>query len=270
MKKLKIYNVFDAFFRLLVIFLIVYVWVYYLLRTIWLCVIVTSILTLLIDFSFRLIKHKKNKKQSISTDIKQKKENCINSLVFEDNKSVLTFFLNLAKSKHTAQQKSDYIIVSHPDKKIILFPKFIYREFDLDDFIDIDNKLKKENATRIVICAKSISANVYAYAKYKTENYVLLNGEQTFDLLFEKYQIYPQIKQVKIQEKTSINDILRIALNKKRTKGYFLSSVLLLISCFIVPYKLYYCIMSSFLLVLSFVSFCNPTFNKVSIQQVLD
>lgn len=270
MKKLKIYSVFDTFFRLLVIFLIVYVWVYYLLRTIWLSVVVTSILTLMIDFAFRFIKHKKNKKQSIHFNLKQKKENCINSLIFDDNKSVLAFFLSLAKSKHTAQQKSDYIIVSHPDKKIILFPKFIYRDFDLDDFIEIDNKLKKENANRIVICTKSISPNVYAYAKYKTENYVLLNGEQTFDLLFEKYQIFPQIKQIKIQEKTSINDILRIALNKKRTKGYFLSSVLLLFSCFIVPYKLYYCIMSSLLLILSFVSFYNPTFNKVNIQQVLD
>lgn len=270
MKKLKIYNLFDTFFRLLVIFLIVYVWVYYIIRTIWLSIVVTAITTLFIDFVLKLFRHKKQKKQSIAFELKQKKENCINSLVFDNDKNVVDFFLTLAKSKHNAQKKSSYIIVFHPDKKIILYPKFMYREFALDDFIEIDNKIQKENANRIIICTKNIATNVYSYVKNKTENYIILDGEKTYDMLFEKYQIYPEQKQFKIQQKTNFKDILRLALNKKRTKGYFLSSVLLLISCFIVPYKLYYCIMSSLLLVLSFVSFSNPTFNTVKVQQLLD
>ena len=270
MKKLKIYNLFDTFFRLLVIFLIVYVWIYYIIRTIWISVIVTAITTFLIDLVLKLLKNKKHKKQSITTELKQKKENCINSLVFDNDKNVVDFFLKLATSKHNAQKKSSYIVVSHPDKKIILYPKFMYREFALDDFIEIDNKIQKENANRIIICTKSIATNVYSYVKNKTENYVVLDGEKTYDLLFEKYQIFPEQKQFKIQQKTNLKDILRLALYKKRTKGYFLSSVLLLISCFIVPYKLYYCIMSSFLLVLSFVSFSNPTFNTIKEQQLLD
>ena len=270
MKKLKIYIVFNTFFRLLLVFLIAYVWIYYLVRTIWLSVIITAFLTLVLDIIFVLFMRKKHKKQSIIFDAKQKKENCINSLVFNENKNVVDFFFSLAKSKHNAQKKSGYIIISHPDKKIVLYPKFMHREFSLDDFIEANNKTKKENANRIIICAKNISSNVYSYIKNKPENYVVLDGEKTFDLLFEKYQIYPQIKQVENQTKTNYKDILRLALNKKRTKGYFLSSVLLLISCFFVPYKLYYCIMSSVLLVLSFVSFSNPTFNTIKEQHILD
>ena len=120
MKKLKLYYIFDTFFRLLIFFLILFVWIRYSIRTLWLSLVISAIATLLLDFCLKLLKDKKKKKNKFISDQKEKIEKCINSLVFDDDKNVIEFFYKLANSKHTATKKTSYVLISHPNKKIVL------------------------------------------------------------------------------------------------------------------------------------------------------
>ena len=120
MKNFKLYYLFDTLFRLFIIFLICFVWLRYFVKTLWLSLVLSCIATLMIDFALKLIRDKKKNKKDIITKQKQKIENIINSLVFSDDKQVVDFFLNLSQKKHSAIKKSSYVIVSHPNKKIIL------------------------------------------------------------------------------------------------------------------------------------------------------
>ena len=173
----------------------------------------------------------------------------------------IDFFYNLTKQKHNAIKKNKYILIQHPTKNIILYPYFIYRNFCADDLIDIYNKVKKLSVNRLIICTNNIENEVIKLANKLCLEIFVLDGKDTYFELLKKYNYYPPELKF-IENKNKFKDLLSYALNKKRTKGYFISSILLLFSSFLVPYKLYYVIISTILLTLAFVSYINPKFNK--------
>ena len=237
------------------IFLFVLIWIKYFVETFWLSMLISAILTLVIDFILKAISSRKNKKNQLINQNKNKIENYINYFVETDKKDNINFFFNLAKTKHNTTKNSNYICICHPNKKIILFPYFFEREIEIDDIIYIANKCKKESADKIIVLAKNININAINYANKSKNNILILGKEQVYSYLLEKYNYYPEIPTEKEIKKTSFKQIINFSINKKRTKGYFLSSVILVFSSFFVPYKLYYIIMASLLLALSFVCF---------------
>ena len=94
--------------------------------------------------------------------------------------------------------------------------------------------------------------------------------QKTYFKLLKVYDFYPEkVIELKQSQKITINDLLAYSLNKKRTKGYFLASCIMLFSSFLVKYNLYYIIFSTLLLILSLISFINPKFNKKISENIL-
>jgi VIT1/CCC1 family predicted Fe2+/Mn2+ transporter len=59
--------------------------------------------------------------------------------------------------------------------------------------------------------------------------------------------------------KLSLKDVLKNSLNRSHAKGYFISGLILLFTSLIVPFKLYYIIISSTLFTLSLLCMFKPT-----------
>lgn len=270
MKKINLFKTFDVFFRLTLLFLFVFVWCRYYINNFWLATLVTLIITVVIEVLYNIILNKKNKNQKNSLIKIAEIEKYINTFVYGEQSYTLNFFLKLACSRHNASKKSDYIIIEHPDSKIILYPKFMYREFNADDLIYIHNKVKPIKPSKIIICTNTIDSSALKICSKLNINIVILDYMETFKKLLEPYNLFPTQTELKTSSKQTIKQLIAYALNKKRTKSYFLTSVLLLFCSFLVPYKLYYVIMSSILLVLSFISFSNVRFNKNTPIKLLD
>ncbi len=270
MKRFTFFKTFDAFFRILIIFLACFVWCRYFINNIWLSLVVTIICTILIDLSINIIRNKKQKKKSVLKEEDEKIQQYINTFIFSEDSYSINFFYELAKLKHQAQKKSKFIEIFHTNKKIILFPYFIYRDFNTDDLVLIYNQIKKETSTRLVICTNKVDSNTIKLAQKLPLEIYVLDGNQIYEKLLTKYNYFPPLTKLKSEAKLEFKDLISYALNKKRTKGYFIASVVLLLSSFFVPYKIYYVIMSTILLVLSLISFSNPKYNKIENVEILD
>lgn len=270
MKKFSIFKTFDVFFRVFIIFLICFVWCRYFVSNLFLSLFLTIILTTLIEVAYRFFMKAKNKKNNFKTEQAEQIEEYINSFVFLENSYAVNFFYNLSKINHSATKKSNYIIIQNEHSKIILFPYFLYRDLNVDDLISIYNKAKKEIPTRIIICTNKIENNAIKLShKLQIETFIL-DGIQTYEKLIKKYNYFPIKTKLKSLPKITFKDLCSYALNKKRTKGYLITSILLLFSSFIVPYKIYYVVMSSLLLIFSLISFTNPKYNKIDTVELLD
>lgn len=270
MKKFSLLKSFDIFFRLLIIFLISFVWIRYFVDNLWLSLFLTFVATFLIDFIFKYFKKKKNNKKQISDENSKQIQEYISSLVFADNLYVVDYFYNLTLLKHKAVKTTRYVKIESNNKTLILYPFFTYKDFTVDDLIYIINKTKKEKPTKIIICTNTIDGNTLKIAKKIPIKVEIVNGIDTYNLLMKEYNYFPKIIKLFPEPTLNYKDLISYALNKKRTKGYFISSVLVLFSSIFVPYKIYYLIIASILLVLSLVSYFNPRFNKPQNLRLLD
>lgn len=268
----KLFKLVSTAFRLLIIYLILFVWIRYFSHSFYIALILSLILTIFVDFTLRLISIKKNKKK-ISREKEQKLiERYNNALIFSEDKEVLDFFYKLALVGHTAEKKSSYILVKSATSNVVLFPFITFRSFSSDDLVYVLNKLKNVSCSKIVICTNIVDDEAKKIAEKIGSKIKILNKEETYFSLMKEYNVFPE-RQIEFveKEKLSFASFLSLALNKKRTKSYFFTSIFLLLSSFIVRYNLYYVVMSSVLLVLSFISFTNPKFNKKEInEKILD
>lgn len=270
MRNFSLYNIFDIIFRVVIIYILSFVWIRYFIKNLALSLVLASIFTLVCEIIIQFVKKKLQQKNKISKDEQKEIENMTNSFVYSTETQNINFFYNLAKTKHNAVKKSKYIEIIHPNTKIILFPFFLLRELNAQDIIYVYNKTKNANPKRIVICTNNFDNTAQTLANKLPTQTVLLDSKQTYFNLIKKYGVYPPKVELKIPQRQTFNDLLSYALNKKRTKGYLFSSILILFCSFFVPYNLYYIIMSSVLLILAFASFSNIKFNKRTPVKLLD
>lgn len=269
MKHQYLNNFFDIFFRILLVFLLSFVWIRYFIQNLAICVILTIFCTIIIESIIFFIKKRKNIKQNISKKQQKEIENMTNYFTFSTPKSTLEFFLMLAKTKHVAVKKGKYILICENDKKVVLFPQFLVDNLNSQHIANIYSLAKKENPNRIVICTKGVDNSASSLSKKLPIKFVILNCEQTYFELVKKYDVsVPQIELL-VQNKNTLKDFIQIALNRKRTKGYFYCALLFIFYSFFTTFKIYYLVMSTLLLVLSFASFSNTKFNTTNPKEIL-
>lgn len=269
MKKIYLYYFFDVFFRCVIVFLLSFIWIRYFTPSLFLSVILSITMTSVIEIGVQIVKRRYHKRQKISHDERQKIENMTNYFVFSSKAKVIDFFFSLAKSKHMTIRKTSYILVGKNVQKVALFPCFLINDLSEQNVIDIFLKVEKENIKKLVICTKSVSIQALNLAKKLPLETVILSGDETYFELVKKYNVFPPTIQLKIQKKYTFPDFVSSLLNKSRTKGYFYLAIVMLFGSFFSTYKIYYLIMSTFLLVLSFVSFSNVKFNPKKKREIL-
>lgn len=271
-KKVNIFNVLNTLSRLFLEFLITLVWLRYFVKDFTVAIISTILAVFLIECVLFLINKKRQTKTGNKKEIQKKIDDIAMTFLFSDDSQNLNFFHKLASQKHKSSKKSKYVVVENPNKKVVLIPFFTYKNFSCDNLLFCINTTKKENPQKLVITTNGVDQDVFALAKHFEDfEIVVLDKTDTFFKLLKFYDCYPEIN-TKVSQKTkpSRQDILSFAFNKKRSKGYFLASCILLISSFVVRKNLYYIISSSLLLILALVSHFNPRFNKFAPNNILD
>lgn len=271
-KKINVFMLLNTLSRLFLEFLIALVWMRYFVKDFTIAIISTVLVVILFECVLFLFKKSKQKKSGDKKQIQKKIDDIAMTFLFSDDSQNLNFFHKLASLKHKATKKSKYVVVENTNKKVVLIPFFTYQNFSCDNLLFCINTTKKENPQKLVITTNGVEQDVFALAKHFEDfEIVVLDKSDTFFKLLKFYDCYPEINtKIKPTTKPTHQDLLACAFNKKRSKGYFLASCILLISSFVVRKNLYYIISSSLLLILALVSHFNPRFNKFSPNNVLD
>lgn len=270
MKNFRLSTIINELFKVLIIFLFCYIWTLkFINNRIW-AIFATCIISLIIYGLFYCFSTRKNKKAKLKKAELEKINDITNTFIFSSDIENLNFFYKLANLRHTAIKKGKHIFITHEDGNVVLYPFFTYRNFNSDDLIMLYTKLNKTNLKRIVICTNTVDDSAIKLSERLPEDIRILNSKDTYINLLKEYNLFPEIKHgLKNVNKTTYKDLLEIGLNKKRTKGYFLASIFVLTSSFFVRYNIYYIVISSILLILAFVSFLNPKYNKPASPDIL-
>ena len=173
----------------------------------------------------------------------------------------IDFFYKLLASKHKATKTKKYLYIND-NKKIVIIPYFKSEKLSLDKLIELYNYAPKNTDKLIILCTSyDISIqNELDNLKIKT---ILLNSKETYFELLKKYEFYPKISiKSKPKEKFSFKQILLIAFNTKKTKGYVTSALFVIFASIFVPYKIYYLIVATILLFFAILCRYEKHFNK--------
>ncbi len=270
MKNFSIFKVLNTFFRLFIIFLIVFVWIKYSIENFWLSLLFSIILLVVIETLYQVFTNKKQAKSNIKKEEQEKINQYTNTFIYCDKKYTTDFFYNLCKKNYECTKKSKYILISHPTTNIALYPLFLYRELSIDDVIDCYNQTKHEKIKRLVICTNKYANDIQKFIETLNIEVLILDKQQTYLLLLKKYEIYPKITKICDKQKMTFRQFLNIALDKKRAKSYFLSAIFLLFASMFVFYKIYYLIFATILLVMCFLCLFRKRTIKPTQKQILD
>lgn len=270
----KLYAFFHLFFRLILIYFLVFVWVRYYSQNINFAIWITALITFFVEVLLRLIGGKKQKSMSLKQEDIGKMEAITNTLIFNQATYTNTYFYNMVKTKYVASKKKNYVLIEQPQKpKIVLFPLFTMRPLMADDLVSILAISKKQNAAKVIVCVAKADKDAFRLATASPIKTLILEKQDVYTKLIKPLGYFvPENDLVVFKNKQaqSFKNTLSQMLVKKRSKGYFISSIILLFSCLIVPYNLYYLIFSSILLLLAIISFVSPLFIRRLPEQILE
>ena len=234
----------------------------------------TALVTIVIELSLHFILKRRNEKEYMKKKDIVDAENIAVGFAF-NKQQALDFFYNLAKQKYVSIKRKNYILIDTPkddlkDNKTILFPAFSLSKFQPQDLVEILSGVKRVNYSKIVILCGDVSKEAYSLSMQITSvKVIILDKFDCYNKLIKEYNYYPEnLLELKKTSKLKLKELVAYSLNKKRSKGYFFASIILLFSSFIFRMNLYYIIMSSILLLLSLISFILPKYNVVSSEDI--
>lgn len=256
MSKFKFVNIIDTIFLSAVTFFIIFAWVQFFVKNIILSLFISTILATVVILAIRWFKSRKY--ASKQNQLNRSSNLARFKLAIQTMPSVklTTIIKKLIPSKYTAKTtKGDITFVKDNLTHTFTF----YYENQLNDtkLLDIIKSKKASNLT--IFCSTfSQDAKLVATA-FKNKKIELINLEQLYDIC-NTHNIEIDTDNIDLNKsKITLKEILKNSLSRNKSKGYFISGLILLFTSLIIPYKIYYVVFSSILFVLSLLCRLRPT-----------
>lgn len=264
--------IFQELLKFSFIFLLCFVWLRYIFKKLWLASLLSILISAAVWLTIWLFKQKKSKLKGLKLKEKEDAENMFLSLACAN--SPMDFFEKLAQKKHQNVTKhKKYIVITHEKEKVktLLYFSPSFDGLNVAKFMEIYGQIKKEKASKIVICCKCVAdKQVFSFIENFDEKFLIFDEYMTYQKLYKFYDCYPEMTHKYKKEKRLVfKDFLAYSFNKKRTKGYLFSALILILSGLFVRASIYYCIIASLLVVSAIICQFNPYFNPKSEPDVL-
>lgn len=243
----------NTLFYIFCIFIIVFIWINFTLRNLkksLICTIIITLTILILTFVFKKFRDSiKNKHQQLAS---KKRLFDINLLLNNDTDNIPTI-LEAYNLNNLSTINQNHRIDN--TNKIDYFFNFDNQTITNDHLI---KNLKSRHHDNIIVFCINNNCNL----ETTTINIQTITSEEIFQRLTEKSLSIPEsIKLVK-PAKFGINLILCTALNKSKSKSYFIFGLTLLFMSLYTIYSTYYIVSGSILILLSLYCRFNKFFNK--------
>lgn len=265
MKKTIASKIIDKLVLILTVFFIAFLWVRFYEHNSFLIILYTCLITIGVCGIIYAFSLKKQKKLEISQKEAVFIENLSTFLLFSSKKQVLVEFEKVLKMRNISYSSHTNFLVFND---IILVPLFSKQVIDDENILDIVKKIKSQKISKknIIICANSFSESAKKISKKSSDyNIDLFDQAKTYLVFFKPVNYSPNIEQKpkqKVSFRKKFSNLIYVAFNKKRFRGYIISALILFASSYFMRYNLYYLIFSSILFLFAFFSYFNKPFNK--------
>ena len=256
--------------RIVLIFLLVFIWVRYYEPNLSLCLVYTSILTFASDCLLSMFLQKRDIKTTLKKQEITDAENFANLFVLNGNAFANNFWHKTISQKHTATKKTYYTSFEKNSEKVAIYSHYTLEKLRPSDVLSIYNKLKKEKIDKIIICTNEVEPQSKTFISHLPCKMVILDKYEAYEKLMKKYNSFPEVEtKINLNETSKWKSFLAFSLNRGRVKGYVFSSIILIISSFFVRASVYYLVISTILLCLAIFSFTNTYYNKKIPEEII-
>lgn len=247
MSKRLIINLIDKLFISVCIFLTIFAWINFYTRNIWTSFILSLIFSFACLFLLFFFLSKKNDKILKSKKEIENVEKHFLAFRLMNTRAQLEFFLKILKDFNPTI-KNGIITYIQNYKKYAIVDAINISNFEENDFLNVLQIVKDLDVSEIEIICSSFSR--FNTKILNTKNFTLTNKEKLYKNYFEKYNQYPDAKDIlKPSTKTKFIDILSNFFLPHKAKSYFLCGLVLIFSSIILPFHNYYIIFGSILLI---------------------
>lgn len=269
MRKLNL--IIQEITKFTLLFLLSFVWIRYFVRSLLSAFLISLLVSAVLYFILLLFNRKKQSIDGLKLKEKAEAEDMFLSLACDNN--AIDFFVKLASKKHDNIIKhKNYLVINHKEKnvKTLLYVDLVFETLGTARFMEIYNKIKKEKASKIVICSYQVDKQLLVFCKSFQKKFLLFDQYETYQQLYKFYNCFPEIThKYSTKSKLTFKDFMAYSFNKKRTKGYLFSAFVLILSGLFVRTTIYYCIIASLLVVFALISQFNHYFNIKSTGEIL-
>ena len=251
-------------FRILLIFLLVFIWIRFYQNNLLLSVLYSAILAIICDLCLEFLLRKKQTKDLLKKEEILDAKNYAYHFLLNDKSVSLAFFEKILNKHFAIHKKSNYLWWDSENEVTVFYPCFNTDVVKIRDVISIYNSIKGiPSPTKIIICATIFDQSTVTFAKSSPINFLLFDQFDTYEKLMKPNNLFPSNTQ-KLEEKKQSNwqNIAEYAFNRKRTKTWLFSGLLLIFSSLFVRVSIYYLIISSILIIFAIISFTNTKYNS--------
>ncbi len=239
----------NKIFKYTTLFALAFVWTNYYFTPLWVAVLLAGLFSI---FCGLIMAYYSSKKQNLINLKKSEKKQASDSsfqFIFASNETVNNFFISLLKNTYEVDTKAGNIIIKQDNKTALFIPCYTSTTVSCKEVIDAYILAKQLSQTSVVIACKSLQEDCLQIAQsVKDATFTFLDETEVFKLFLQPYNTYPNFNiELKQVEKLKYSELKKYAFNKTKTKGYFLSGVMLMFASFFTRYNLYYVIVASLL-----------------------
>lgn len=261
MSKFKIFNLVDKLFVSIAVFLIIFAWINFYLRSLWTSFIFSLIFSGAIVFLLYYLIDKRHTKTN------QKKEN-----IAKINDNFLYFFLTPHDEKlkliHTilsidylSTLKHNLLTYIKENKKHLLIINKKFTKLTYSDLLELIQEYRDLDCDFIDIICEEFERNIDTKI-FKNKQINLINKSKLYHDFFERYNTFPTSENIdKEINKLTIKSIIKNFFLPQKSKSYFFCGLILIFSSLIIPYNAYYIIVGSMLLMFSLICRLKPKFD---------
>lgn len=257
MSKHRIINLFDKIFISSAIFLIIFAWVNFYIRSLWTTFILSLIFSFACCFLLFYFLSKKQEKQNLSK--KQLQEIDENFLAFKLTPKREKYQLLLKTINHTKHSISNNCLSYESNEKThaIIIATHLEKISNSDLINLLDESIDKNYDVIEIIC-NEFDSNTNLKI-FKNIEIVLINKTKLYNEYFLKNKTFPNKQNINTNlTKFNFKDFLRNFFKPQKSKSYFLCGSILIFSSLILPYHTYYIIVGSMLLFFSIICKLQP------------
>lgn len=262
MSKYKIVDLIDKIFITTTIFLLIFAWINFYIRNLYLTFILSLIFTFACVYVLFYILNKKNEKAIT----KQKNQNDINEnfLAFQlsAHEKKLKLMQEILSNNFETEVKNESLFYTDLNKKHMVIFATKFQTLTMENLISILDEFYTETVDVFdIICSESsINLNTKIFTNQEIK---IIPKTELYENFFKKYNTFPNSDHInKSITKFSFKELIKCFFLPHKAKGYLLCGSILIFSSIILPFHIYYLIFGSILLAFSLACKLIPKLRK--------
>lgn len=244
----------DIAFEIFVLFLIVFVWARFFIRSILWAVGVSILVTIILCILLSKIRETKLNKKLLTKNQQKKAQAIADFLMCNNYEKVLSFF----EGRFSAKVLKNGLMEIQGKLCFLYNQKSILSSDDMLNIIKIPQLMQGHQVN--IFCANVADEALKVASKISNIDIQIFDSKQMS--AWEEFENFQEQNDIifKNDKKSNLRDFFALFLNERNAKSYLFCALILLISTLVIRQKIYYYIFISFLLSLALICKLLPKF----------